>query len=41
VKSIARLHGGRIDLETSGLEAGAAWRGNRFTLVLPRAEERP
>jgi signal transduction histidine kinase len=41
VKSIARLHGGRIDLETSGLEAGAGWRGNRFTLVLPRAEERP
>jgi signal transduction histidine kinase len=41
VRTITRLHGGRIELETSGMEDGNAWRGNRFTLVLPRAEARP
>jgi two-component system, OmpR family, phosphate regulon sensor histidine kinase PhoR len=40
VKTIARLHEGRIDLETGGTEAGRPWQGNRFILTLPRAEAR-
>jgi two-component system phosphate regulon sensor histidine kinase PhoR len=41
VKTIARLHGGRIDLDTAGIEGLQAAKGNRFTLSLPRAEGRP
>jgi signal transduction histidine kinase len=41
VKTIARLHDGRVDLDTSGVDEGRDWKGNRFTLTLPRAEDRP
>lgn len=41
VKTIARLHGGRVVLESGNPEEGSAWKGNRFTLTLPRAEARP
>ncbi len=41
VKTIARLHGGRVELESGIPEEGSAWKGNRFTLTLPRAEARP
>jgi signal transduction histidine kinase len=40
VKTIARLHQGRIDLESTGPETEGR-KGNRFTLTLPRAEARP
>ena len=40
VKTIARLHQGRIDLESGGIQEGQAWAGNRFTLTLPRTEAR-
>jgi signal transduction histidine kinase len=41
VKTIARLHGGRIELESGSPEEGRPWKGNRFTISLPRAEARP
>ncbi len=41
VKTIVRLHGGRIELDSAGLEGVQAVKGNRFTLSLPRAEGRP
>jgi signal transduction histidine kinase len=41
VKTIARLHDGRVDLDTAGIDEGRAWKGNRFTLTLPRVEDRP
>jgi two-component system phosphate regulon sensor histidine kinase PhoR len=40
VKSIVRLHGGRIELESGNPEEGRNWKGNRFTISLPRAEAR-
>lgn len=40
VKSIARLHGGRVELDSPEGEAGGERKGNRFTLVLPRKEAR-
>jgi signal transduction histidine kinase len=41
VKSIVRLHGGRIELESGGPVEGGPGKGNRFTISLPRAEARP
>lgn len=38
VKTIAGLHGGRIDLESGSPEEGRPWKGNVFTLTLPRLE---
>jgi signal transduction histidine kinase len=35
VKTIARLHKGQIELDTAAAEA-PGWKGNRFTLTLPR-----
>jgi signal transduction histidine kinase len=37
VKTIARQHAGSIDL-TSGIAETDGWKGNRFTLTLPRAK---
>lgn len=38
VKSIVKLHGGRIDLVSGSLEEGGSGKGNQFTISLPRAE---